>query len=63
MSVTAESLDQIPHDTLLPALAIVDAWERGEINDFSPEGLAVVLHLQQARIGRTATAPEAEMEL
>lgn len=41
-----------PLSNMQNALQILDDWENGRINDFGPDGLAVVLHLQRARVAQ-----------
>jgi hypothetical protein len=43
--------DESPAD-LRDALLIVKAWENGHINNLSPDGVAVALFLQRARVSR-----------
>jgi hypothetical protein len=53
-----------PPDELIAALDHLDAWERGEAIEFSPEGLAFLHRLQRARLGRLSLANSvAEAEL
>ncbi len=52
---------QSPPDSLRDVLRIVAAYENGEINDFSPDGLAVMRFLQRASGNGQAIAAIAEL--
>jgi hypothetical protein len=52
MAIERSTTDTEPLDPLIAALEHVDAWEHGEAIDYSPEGLAFLLRLQSARLGR-----------
>lgn len=47
--------DEPPH-SLPDALAVLKQWENGQINDLSPDGIAVALFLQRARLGGQVAA-------
>lgn len=59
--MTQEALPTEPPDTLPALLDAIDAWQNGGPIEYGPEGLAILLRLQQARIGRLGLSRTAEV--
>ena len=60
--MSIESYEANSPPSLQEALGAIAAWERGELNDLSPDGLAVVLYLREARLGQLSTVTVVEID-
>lgn len=61
MTQSHETPSKEPPDTLPALLDAIDAWQNGGPIEYGPEGLAILLRLQQARIGSTGLSHTVEV--
>ncbi|MBC7581510.1 hypothetical protein H7097_01405 [Aeromicrobium sp.] len=63
MSEQLRIVDDIPPDTLPAILDAIKGWENGGLNQYAPEGVAILLRLQQALIGTGSVRSLVEVQI
>lgn len=56
MTLQQERLEERPPNPLLAALDLLQKWERGELNDVSPDDLLYLRATQVIKLGLTSNA-------